>query len=162
MTLCGQIVTTHRSDIYLMLSTQGGAVTSGFTIYNFLRGLPVKVTTHNIGNVDSIGNVIFLAGETRYACPHSTFMFHGAGFDIERTRLEEKNLRESLDSLLADQKRMAALISSRSGISADKAGELLREASTKDANAAFTAGIIHEIRDLAVPTGSQIFSLIVT
>lgn len=33
-----------------------------------------------------------------------TFMFHGVGFDLNQAvRLEEKNLRETLDSLLSDQ-----------------------------------------------------------
>jgi hypothetical protein len=57
-----------------------------------------------MGNIDSIGNAIFLAGKTRKACTHSTFMFHGVGFDIHQ-RLEEKNLREGLDSILATQRR---------------------------------------------------------
>jgi hypothetical protein len=53
----------------------------GMTVYNVLRGLPCDLTIHNIGNVDSIGNAIFLAGKHRYACKNSTFMFHGVGFD---------------------------------------------------------------------------------
>ena len=46
---------------------------NGMNLYNFLRGLPIRLTTHNVGNVDSIGNAVFLAGEHRYACPHSPF-----------------------------------------------------------------------------------------
>jgi ATP-dependent protease ClpP protease subunit len=52
-------------------------VAQGINIYNVLCGMPFKLVTHNVGNVDSIGDVVFLAGETRYACAHSTFMFHG-------------------------------------------------------------------------------------
>jgi len=66
-----------KRDFYLMLSTPGGSVMNGLNLYNVLRGLPITLTTHNVGNVDSIGNAVFLAGQTRYACPHSTFMFHG-------------------------------------------------------------------------------------
>ena len=39
----------------------------GVAIYTTLRALPLDLTTHNIGNVDSIGNIIFLAGARRYA-----------------------------------------------------------------------------------------------
>ena len=92
------------NEVYLMLSTPGGSVMNGMNLYNIIGALPLKVTTHNVGNVDSIGNAVFLAGSTRYACPHSTFMFHGVGFDIKQgARLEEKFLRERLDGLLADQ-----------------------------------------------------------
>src|ERR1700680_3114676 len=66
--------------VYLMLSTPGGSVMHGLNLYNVLRAMPFKLTTHNVGNVDSIGNAIFLAGEERWACPQSTFMFHGVAF----------------------------------------------------------------------------------
>src|SRR5438309_2989579 len=66
--------------VYLMLSTPGGSVMNGLNIYNVLIGMPFELITHNVGNVDSIGNAIFLAGSKRYACPHSTFMFSRSGF----------------------------------------------------------------------------------
>ena len=34
----------------------------GLNLNNLFRGLPFELITHNIGNVDSIGNAIFLAG----------------------------------------------------------------------------------------------------
>ena len=52
-----------------------------------LAAMPFKLATHNVGRVNSIGNVVFLAGEERYAVPHSAFMFHGVGFDVKQTRL---------------------------------------------------------------------------
>ena len=66
--------------VYLLLSTPGGSVMNGLNIYNVLIGMPFELITHNVGNVDSIGNAIFLAGSKRYACPHSTFMFSRSGF----------------------------------------------------------------------------------
>jgi ATP-dependent protease ClpP protease subunit len=147
-------------ELCLTLSTPGGQVASGITIYNFLISLPIEVTTHNIGNIDSIGNAIFLAGKNRFACKHSTFMFHDVGFDVQNQRLEEKNLRESLDSLLADQKRIGDIISDRTKITPDKAGELFREARTKNSDEALEAGIIHEIRELQIPAGSPLLTLV--
>ena len=68
---------------------------NGLNIYNVLIGMPFELITHNVGNVDSIANAVFLAGTKRYACPHSTFMFHGVGFDITAgMRLEEKFLKQ--------------------------------------------------------------------
>lgn len=147
--------------IYLMLSTPGGNVREGVAIYNFLRGLPVKVTTHNMGNVDSIGNAIFLAGEDRYAAPHTTFMFHGVGFNIERNeRLEAKMLRERMDSLKADEKRIADIISNRTSIEPKKAQKLFYEASTKTPEWALDNGIIQEVRELSLPRGQPVLSFV--
>jgi len=137
--------------VYLMLSTPGGAVMSGLNIYNVLRGLPFELTVHNVGNVDSIGNAIFLAGSKRYACPHSTFMFHGVGFDIQSPiRLEEKFLRERLDSLDADQRRIGQIIEERTQLGGEQVNRLFLEAQTKDATFAVGCGIVHEIRDVQI------------
>ena len=153
-------VTQGVRSVYLILSTPGGSVMHGMNLYNVLRGLPVSLTTHNVGNVDSIGNAVFLAGETRYACPHSTFMFHGVGYDGQSGRLEEKSLRERLQTVLSDQKRIGQIIENRTSLNTKKIRPLFREAQTKDATFAADNGIVHEIRDVQIPTGSTVVSLV--
>ena len=97
----GNLMNQGTRKVYLLFSTPGGSVMHGVTLYNTLRALPIELTTHNTGTVNSIGNVVFLAGQTRYASPHSTFMFHGVGFDVQaQARFEEKILRERLVSCL--------------------------------------------------------------
>jgi ATP-dependent protease ClpP protease subunit len=161
MSACGNLITQGHDELYLCISTSGGQIPSGITLYNFLRSVPVKVTTHNMGNIDSIGNAIFLAGADRRACPHSTFMFHGAAFDMAvAAHLEVKNLREMLDALLADQQRIASILVERTTITPDQAGQLFTEARTKDANDALKNGIVHAICDLAIPAGAPIFTLV--
>src|SRR5262245_7966490 len=89
MTAASQKLAAGTDDFYVLFSTPGGEVQSGIALYNFFRAIPAQITMHNMGNVDSIGNAIFLAGERRYACTHSTFMFHGVGFDVKSLRIEE-------------------------------------------------------------------------
>lgn len=146
-------------EVHLLLSTPGGSVMSGMNLYNVLRALPFKLVTHNVGNVDSIGNAVFLAGEDRYACPHSTFMFHGVGFDGSG-RLDEKLLRERLDGVLADQKRIASIIEERSNLTPEQIEPLFREAQTKDATYAVGAGIVHEIKDVEITAGAPVITLV--
>lgn len=148
-------------EVYLMLSTPGGSVMNGLNLYNVLRAFPFKLITHNVGNVDSIGNAIFLAGEERYASPHTTFMFHGVGFDVTTGhRLEEKLLRERLDSILQDQKRIGSIIRERTNLDERQIRKLFREARTKDADYALRVGIIHDIRDVQIPPGNPIITLV--
>ena len=148
-------------EVYLMISTPGGLVMNGLNLYNVMRSFPFRLITHNVGNVDSIGNAIFLAGQERYACAHSTFMFHGVGFDIEtKARLEEKSLRERLDSILQDQRRIGSIIRDRTNLNERQIRNLFREARTKDANYALSVGIIHDIREAQIPAGSPIISLV--
>lgn len=155
-----QLVTQGHNRLYFLASTPGGGVMNGINVYNILRGLPAKIVFHNVGNVDSIGNAIFLAGDERYACPHSTFMFHGVGFDMTTARIEQKNAQEMLDGILADQKRMADIMVERTNLNASQADDLFKEARTKDASYAASTGIVSDVRDVNIPAGSPIFSLV--
>lgn len=149
------------THIYYLLSTMGGRVTEGITIYNIVKGLPVKTTMHNAGAVNSIGNAIFLAGQERVACAHSTFMFHGVGFDItSNCRLEEKTLTESLDSLKADQRKIAGVIAKETKLVSEDIDGLFLQAQTKDPTFALETGIISEIRDVAIPRGAPVIQLV--
>ncbi len=154
-------VTNGVDHVYLMISTPGGAVMNGLNLYNVLRAMPLKLTTHNVGNVDSIGNAVFLAGAERFACPHSTFMFHGVGYDVNAgARLDQKSLEHYLQGLLADQNRIGGVLQDRTNLNAAEISELFREARTKDAAFALEKGLVHDVRDVNIPVGSTVISLV--
>jgi ATP-dependent protease ClpP protease subunit len=132
----------------------------GITLYNFLRGASFKLIMHNIGNVDSIGNAIFLGANERYACAHSTFMFHGVGFDQPASRYEEKGLREMLNGIENDQRRIGSIITDRTNIPQDEVQGFFREAQTKTAEFARERGIVHEIREFNLPAGAPVITFV--
>src|SRR6266852_4891804 len=133
LALLSNLANQKVPHVYLMLSTPGGSVMHGMNLYNVLRGMPFKLTTHNVGNVDSIGNAIFLAGEERYACPHSTFMFHGVGFDFNGPfRLEEKLCKEKLESIHVEHGRIGSIIEERTKLDKESVAKLFLDAQTKD------------------------------
>lgn len=147
--------------VHLLLSTPGGDVMNGITIYNILRGLPIHFVTHNVGQVDSIGNVIFLAGDERYACPQATFMFHGVSLGtVPGERLEGKALRERLGRWEAAEQRIAAIIADRTQLQEADITDLFLEERTKDAAYAAGCGIIDEVRDIDIPAGSAVQTLV--
>ena len=147
-------------EVYLLLSTPGGNVADGIALYNFLRGVPFRLTIHNIGNVDSIGNAVFLAADHRIACPNTTFMFHGVGFDSPATRYEEKILRERLEGILADQKRIGGIIVDRTSIPQDEVEGFFREAKTLTAELARERGIIHDIAEFNLPPNAPVVTFV--
>ena len=154
-------ITQGATHIYYLFASPGGEVAQGMAVYNILKGLPIKTTMHNVGNVDSIGNAIFLAGKRRKASPHSTFMFHGVGFDLTTpTRLEEKNLRESLGTIDADHKRIGSVISQETTLKGQKVNRLFRQAATKDATYALNNGIVHAVEDVVLPAGAPVIQLV--
>jgi ATP-dependent Clp protease protease subunit len=149
------------TEVNLLLSTPGGTVMNGINLYNVLRAFPFKLVTHNVGNVDSIGNAVFLAGEERYACQHSTFMFHGVAAGIQgTTQLGAKQLREGLASVEADELRIGSIIEQRTKLSHADVLDLFLEMRTKDAAYAVSAGIVDEIKDVQIPPGSPVVALV--
>ena len=146
-----QAVKEQVGQVYLAMSTPGGQVQAGIALYNTLLAMPFPITVHNISSVNSMGNIIFLAGGKRYTTANSTFMFHGVGFDVTSpTRIDERYARDRLDSLLADQQRMGQIITTRSNIGKEKIAEFFRTQTTVDSDWARDNGIIEDVRDFAI------------
>src|SRR5208282_5300661 len=94
--------------LHLMISSPGGSVFHGLSIYNFLCGAPLQVTTYNFGSVDSIGVVIFCAGSHRVSVPHARFLLHGVSMQFQgQQALDEKDLEEKLKGLRIDYKNIS-------------------------------------------------------
>ena len=72
--------------------------------------MPFDLVIHNVANVDSIGNVIFLAAEEHYAVPSAAFMFYSVGTEVSDTRLDTKNTRKKLASIQSDERRMIQIM----------------------------------------------------
>jgi ATP-dependent Clp protease, protease subunit len=141
----------------IAISSIGGNVINGITMYNHLIAMPFIIDTHNIGNVDSMANAIFLAGAVRRANETSTFMFHGVGFEGNANeRLEEKNLLEKLDTIEADNKRISKIISAHTSLNEKQSLGLFKQQKTRDAQWAKDNGFISEIVDFKLPTGGDV------
>ena len=124
------------TEIHLMMSTPGGIVNNGITIYHTLRALPCKIITYNMGSVDSIGIVIFLAGDKRYACPSSTFTFHGVSQLLpagQEKVLDARSIQEVWNSIGTDNQRIALIYGQHMNLGPEAIGQLFVEANTKDA-----------------------------
>jgi ATP-dependent protease ClpP protease subunit len=162
-TLMNAIVISYNQgvrDVHLLLSTSGGGIMQGMTLFNFLCGIPINLTTHNVGNVDSVGNVIFLAGKRRFACAHSTFMFHGVAFNTAAaSSFGEQQLSEMMVTVKSDQRRIANLVSERTKLPEQDVVSMFGRAATKSAEEALAGGIVHEIKDVEIPANAIVASL---
>jgi len=158
ITVMADCAKQRATVVYLLFSSEGGSVMHGINLYNVLKGMPFKLVTHNVGNVDSIGNAIFLAGEERYACPHSTFMFHGVGADFTG-KLSVQSIREISGNLLADEARISSIVQQRSKLSESQIRAFFGQAHTMDATEAVSAGLVNDIKDVKIPPGSPMVTL---
>jgi ATP-dependent Clp protease, protease subunit len=158
LTECANCSNQGVKEIHILFASFGGNVAAGIYAYNVLRALPLKLVTYNVGNVDSIANVVFLAGEERFAVPHATFMFHGVSFDFSgNLHVDRPWLTDRLDSLNADHKKMALIIKDRAKFdNIDEILNLFSTQATRDAEFAHAKGLVHKVEHAKVPTGNRL------
>ena len=158
MALCTEVIAKAKpATLYFTFSSPGGDVGAGITFYNYLRGLPAELVMHNIGSVDSIATVIFLAAHRRYACQHSRFLFHGIKSNFNQgAQITTAQLREIQSSMDQDERRIKEIVVERSKLTEADMNGLFQQGDTKNSGFALEKGIIHDIRDFALPAGAQI------
>jgi ATP-dependent Clp protease protease subunit len=101
------------TEITIFFSCSGGNTDAGFTAYHFLQSLPIPVTMHCVGNVESMGIIMFLAANTRIATTHAKFKIHPLHWDFPVTRLDHDRLNEYSESLDFDAERYATIFEER-------------------------------------------------
>ena len=138
--------------VTVAISSPGGNVGAGITVFNIMLGFSYELVTHNIGNIDSIANVVFLGGRTRLVNRASTFMFHDVSFDgVANEKLEEKLLLEKLDTIKSERGRIASITAARSRLDLKACHALFQRQVNRDAQWAVDNGIADRIEDFKVP-----------
>jgi ATP-dependent Clp protease, protease subunit len=143
--------------INILISSPGGSVFHGLTLYNYLRGLPIEINTYNFGSVDSIGVVIFCAGKKRYSVPHSRFLIHGVKFNINgQVSMDEKQIEEHLKGLKIDQQNISRVIADTTGKPMHKIEEDMHNRTTLNPQEAKDYGLVHEIKSELIPVDANL------
>ncbi|WP_313027061.1 ATP-dependent Clp protease proteolytic subunit [Pseudomonas lopnurensis] len=109
---CTQAVQQGASELVIKIATMGGECSYGFSLYNFLIALPIPVHTHNLGTVESMGNIVFLAGERRTACRYSKFLFHPFHWNLNGS-VDHARMSEYAMSLDKDLDLYARIVAER-------------------------------------------------
>lgn len=143
--------------LHLMLSSPGGSVFHGISIYNFLRGAPFETHTYNFGSVDSIGVVIFCAGSRRFSVPHARFLIHGVMLNVQGPgSFDEKSLEERLKGLQIDQENIARIIADTTGKPLHQITSDMHTRTTLNPGQAKDYGLVHEIQSALFPAGADL------
>jgi len=164
MAVCSDVIAQHKPDtLYFLFASGGGWVNSGIAFHNFLRSLPVKVVMHNMGTIDSIATVIFLAGEERFASPHSSFLFHGVEWTFSQpTSVSTSKLAEHSSQLKQDERKIANIYIERSKLTDSEIFELFKQGESKDPAFALEKEIVHGIKNPSIPKDALLISVNIT
>lgn len=103
-------------EFILLISSPGGDAFYGMSTYHYLRGLPITITTHNFGTVDSAAVVLYCCGSFRLSVPQAQFLLHGGSvaFPAGET-LGESQLEEHLKEMRIDAENIASEIAANTG-----------------------------------------------
>jgi ATP-dependent Clp protease, protease subunit len=139
-----------QRDFILLISSPGGTVFHGLTTYNYLKGIPANVTTHNFGSVDSIGVVLYCGGKIRLSVPQARFLLHGVSANFQQNEsLEEKQLEERMKGLKIDIENIAKVVAANTG-------KTIQEVTTAMLKA---WGLVHDIKSELFPSGAEVISI---
>jgi ATP-dependent Clp protease protease subunit len=156
-----QKLTQGANEIVLLISSPGGSVFHGLSAYNFLKGIPSQVVTHNFGSVDSMGVVLLCAGDRRLSVPHARFILHAVSANFpQRVSLEEQQLEERLKGLRIDIENIAGVIAATTGKSEEDVAQDILNRTTLNPEQAVKYGLIHEIREQLLPAGVELLSIV--
>ena len=147
------------TQFVILVSSPGGSVFHGLSAYNYLKGLPVTISTHNFGSVDSIGVILFCGGNKRYSVPQARFLLHGVAAGFQNERLEEKQLEERLKGLKIDVENIAKVIAANTGKSIQEVTAAMLERTTLNPEEAKAWGLIQEIKSELFHVGSEVISI---
>ena len=147
------------TEFIILVSTPGGNVHFGLSAYNYLQGIPAKITTHNFGSVDSIGLVLFCGGEVRYSVPQASFLMHGVSCAFGNESLDEKDLEERLKGMRIDSENIAKVIAMNSGMGVDEVVKIMLDRTTLNPEEAKDRGIIHDIKTELFDQGDEVISI---
>jgi ATP-dependent Clp protease, protease subunit len=157
MSAVGAAKDQGAQTITICISSVGGSPEQAFYAYEILRALPIPLTTHNVGTVQSAAVAIFMAGSTRYATPYSHFLLHETTHTSGGTSYTPELLAYSADSVRADDARAAAIIAERTKQDLKKVKKWLTGQKLRTAEFAKTHGIIDDIKRVQIPPHQSYF-----
>jgi len=143
----------------LLISSPGGSVHHGLSAYNYLKGIPAEITTHNFGSVDSIGVIVFCGGNNRLSVPEARFLLHGVSASFQNERLEEKQLEERLKGLQNNVENIAKVIAANTKKSVQDIRDAILERTILSPEEAKEWGLVNEIRAELFDKGTEVISI---
>lgn len=149
---CIGAIQQGASEINIHVSSPGGDFMAGLTAYNYLKSIPITIRTHNIGSVDSVANIIFLAGSERYSNQVSRFFLHPLNLIFSGQSVDHGRLKEYTKCLDNDLERFIEILNIE--VSEQHDWSLLIDKSTiLNAEQATEYGLIHSIKQAKIVSG---------
>jgi len=161
MNIISQKIQQGVEKIVLLISSPGGNVNSGLTLYSFLKRIPIELDTFNYESVDSIAVAVFCAGKKRFCVKDGKFFMHELQYNIPagKAQFMPKELSEVSNNLEKDRKKIVSIVAENCGKQAEEIGKDMEETKGLNAEQAKDYGLVHEIKEELYPQGSEVITI---
>ena len=85
-----------EEPIHVLMDTDGGNMKTALSLFDLFKASPAPIYTYGLSEICSAGVLIFIAGEKRYAMPHSQFMMHPSTLNVSGSTVDFKSTSETL------------------------------------------------------------------
>ncbi len=138
---------------HVLVQSNGGYVSDGLCLYNFLSNSPIKFVMYNAGAVASIAVILFLAGSRRYASETARFMVHKSHATASPgARPDALNI--IVEGLRADDARTESILRKHIELTPEQWAIHQYSDLHLTARDARTAGMITDVGDFSPPKGA--------
>ncbi|SFC45886.1 ATP-dependent Clp protease proteolytic subunit [Massilia yuzhufengensis] len=140
---------------HILVQSNGGYVSDGLCLYNFMANSPIRFVMYNGGAVASIAVTLFLAGTERYCSDTARFMVHKSHATASPgSRPDALNI--IVEGLRADDARTESIL--RRNVELTPEQWAIHQYSDLHLNArdAKIAGLVNDVRDFRPPKGGML------
>lgn len=154
------LVAAGAPSLNLLISSQGGSTYYGILAYNFLKGAPIEVTTHNINTCDSAAVVIYAAGTRRLSVTHGRFLLHAVRWSFPAgASLSETQLVEALSNSRNETDSIVEILAAATDKPEDTIRGNLRSGLTMSPTESIVYGLTHELADDIYPSNAKLVTI---
>ncbi|MGK5021326.1 ATP-dependent Clp protease proteolytic subunit [Janthinobacterium sp. LB2P10] len=146
------------SVAHILIQSNGGYVSDGICLYNFLSKLPFDIITYNAGAVASIAVTLFLAGRQRHASETARFMVHKSHATASPGSRPDA-LSIIVEGLRADDMRTERILRDHVNLTQEQWQVHTYSDLHLTAAQALQVGMIESIRDFAPPKGKRLTNI---
>lgn len=143
---------------HILVQSNGGYVSDGLCLYNFMANSPVKFVMYNAGAVASIAVILFLCGSRRYASETARFMVHKSHATASPgARPDALNI--IVEGLRADDARTEAILRKHVELTPEQWAVHQYSDLHLTSRDAKVAGMVSDIADFAPPKGARLHNI---
>lgn len=146
-------------DFVLSLDSFGGDISNGIYLYNHLKSTNINTIIFNTGGLSSIALVAFLGARRRLCSKNSMFMMHPVTTPPNHDGMSFEHLQSNIDAAIANDGRIHEILTECTSIPDAVLSKRKFSEVHITPNQALEYGVVHKIREFALPTGASAFQL---